>query len=135
MSIIRLSQTALSMLIVLSAGCSGFIPSLSKGEVVRPSYLLQFCGGGSLSTLWYLGSDDSYHYFAHYVKSSTNYRVRRVDLKIPFEFPYKKREAVSVGDAGFWEDIREKGPNQRPERNAGAMPVSSSMPFAGVAHP
>jgi len=30
---------------------------------------------------------------------------------------------------------RKEEPNKRPERNAGATPVSTSMPSAGVAHP
>ncbi len=81
------------------SGCSGFLPSTSfRGRVVTPSYLAQFRGGGSLSTLWYLGSDKKYHYFAHYVKVSTSYRVRREELRIPDEFRYKSKESVYVGN-------------------------------------
>jgi len=91
---------------ILVSGCSGFRPSLgSGGKVVPASYVAQFDGGGSMSTLWYYGSDDQYHYFSHYVMCSTKYRVRRSELKIPDEFPYKSRDPVSVGDAPYWRGL------------------------------
>ena len=58
-----------------------------------------------MSTLWYRGSDQTYHYFAHYVKVSTFYRIRRQELHIPDEFPYKSKDPVFVGDAPCWRDL------------------------------
>ena len=46
------------------------------GKVVSVERLARFEGGGSLSTLWYYGSDQDYHYFSHLWKSSTRYRIR-----------------------------------------------------------
>lgn len=46
------------------------------GRVVSVERLARFEGGGSLSTLWYYGSDKDYHYFTHLWKSSTPYRIR-----------------------------------------------------------
>jgi hypothetical protein len=91
--------------VLFISGCSGFMPSVSKGRVVSPHYLAQFRGGGSISTLWYRGSDREYHYFAHYVKVSTLYRVHRSELHIPDEFPYKSKDPVFVGDAPYWRDL------------------------------
>ena len=64
------------------AGCSG-----PQGKVVSPEYLAGYEGGGSLSTLWYQGSDDRYHHFRHLNKQSTPYRIRRSDMPWPGEFP------------------------------------------------
>ena len=88
----------LSLMAYLVSGCSGFVsgPS-SRGRIVSPQYLDQFRHGGSLSTLWYKGSDEKYHYFAHYVKVSTYYRVRREDLQVTDEFPYNSKKSVFVG--------------------------------------
>ncbi len=58
-----------------------------------------------MSTLWYLGSDKKYHYFAHYVKVSTRYRVRREELHFPNEFPYKSQKSVFVGTSPVWRDL------------------------------
>lgn len=35
-----------------------------------------------MSTVWYLGSDESFHYFTHFIKASTNYRIRRSDMSL-----------------------------------------------------
>ena len=64
------------------AACSG-----SQGRVVSPEYLAGYEGGGSLSTLWYQGSDEHYHHFRHLNKQSTPYRIRRSDMPWPGEFP------------------------------------------------
>lgn len=91
---------------LLIAGCSGLLPSPTPaGRVVSPTYLAQFRGGGSLSTLWYRGSDQKYHYFAHYAKVSTFYRIRRQDLHIPDEFLFKSKNSVFVGNASYWRDL------------------------------
>ena len=69
--------------VVSFAGCSGGLPALAPGGyVVQPAYLGLFTSGGSLSTLWYRGSDSRYHYFSHLVKVSTNYRVKRSELML-----------------------------------------------------
>jgi hypothetical protein len=96
----------LSILIAISiCGCSGFRPSVSKGRIVSAHEVAQFRGGGSMSTLWYRGSDERYHYFAHYVKVSTFYRVRRSELQMPSEFPYKSRDPVFIGDSPIWKSL------------------------------
>lgn len=84
----------------LMVGCSGVIPTLvPRGYIVKPSHLSQFTSGGSLSTLWYLGSDSRYHYFSHLCKVTTNYRVKRSDLVLnkedEFEFKTKDNELVA----------------------------------------
>jgi hypothetical protein len=58
-----------------------------------------------MSTLWYRGSDKKYHYFAHYVKVSTLYKVRREELHVPDEFPYRSRDPVFVGDKPYWRNL------------------------------
>lgn len=93
-----------AVLLLLFSGCSGFLPNVGAGPVVSSSEVAQFHGGGSLSTLWYLGSDKKYHYFEHYVKVGTRYRVRRDELQVPDEFPYKTKDAVFIGDAPFWHE-------------------------------
>ena len=80
-------------------GCSGGFPALApSGYVVQPGDLRQFISGGSLSTLWYRGSDTRYHYFSHMVKVSTNYRVKRSDLKLSDddEFQIGTKESALV---------------------------------------
>ena len=77
------------------AGCSGLIPSLpGVRPVVTPAYLAQYSGGGSMSTLWYEGSDARYHYFNHFAKVRTGYRIKRADLVWKAEFPLHSREPV-----------------------------------------
>ena len=87
-------------IVLLGCGYSGGFPSLSpKGYIVKPSHLSQYTSGGSLSTLWYRGSDSNFHYFSHLVKVSTNYRVRRSDLLLSnedeFEIGSKKDKLVA----------------------------------------
>lgn len=71
----------------LLGGCSS-----QKGRVVGPEYLARYEGGGSMSTLWYQGSDGRYHHFRHLHKTSTPYRVRRSDMPWPREFPMGSQE-------------------------------------------
>src|SRR4051794_21702777 len=83
-----------------ATGCadvSGFVPSLGSGPLVSPAYLASYRAGGSMSTLWYLGSDKRYHYFSHYVKTESRYRVPRDQLLVPGEFSYGKRKPLYVG--------------------------------------
>jgi hypothetical protein len=78
-------------------GCSGGLPALAPGGyVVQPTYLGQFTSGGSMSTLWHRGSDSRYHYFSHFVKVSTNYRVKRFELMLEpdKEFPFGSKDPV-----------------------------------------
>lgn len=85
---------------VLAAGlcltsCSGLIPNLpGVRPVVTPAHLAQYSGGGSLSTLWYDGSDAQYHYFHHLAKVRTGYRIKRTDLTWKEEFPLQSRDPV-----------------------------------------
>ena len=45
---------------LLLSGCSGICPSASfGGHVVSPTHIAQFRGVGSMSTLWYRGSDEN----------------------------------------------------------------------------
>lgn len=88
------------------AACSGFLGSWpAEGRVVAPGEVAKYQGGGSMSTLWYYGSDADYHYFAHFVKTATRYRVRREDLQLPDEFPYQSRQPVSVGGKPYWKNL------------------------------
>lgn len=92
----------LSVLLVLICGglvtgCSGVFPSLGAGPVVAPMELNQFTGGGSMSTLWYLGSDRRHHHFSHLFKTTTRYRVKREELDWQPEFPLHSEESVLVG--------------------------------------
>jgi hypothetical protein len=96
----------LAVLVALStSGCSGFMPGASPGRVVSAQHVAQFRGSGSISTLWYLGSDERHHYFAHYVKVSTFYRVKRAELQIPGEFPYKSQDSVFIGNSPIWKSL------------------------------
>ena len=63
-----------------------------NGRIVTPEYLAQFEGCGSLSTLWYQGSDKDFHYFRHLNKTSTPYRIRRTDMPSSNEFELGKQE-------------------------------------------
>jgi hypothetical protein len=94
-----------SLVAISMTACSGFLPNAQRGKVVSPQYLAQYRNGGSLSTIWYLGSDHTYHYFSHYVKVSTTYRVRRSELSIPDEFPRGSKEPVFVSDAPYWRTL------------------------------
>lgn len=83
------------VLLVMMGSCSGFSPALqSKGMIVSPTYLSRFSRGGSLSTLWYMGSDNKYHYFCHRVKMITRYRIPRTELEWRDEFPFGSRQWV-----------------------------------------
>lgn len=64
--------------------------------MVTPAYLAEYSGGGSMSTLWYKGSDLKYHYFDHFVKVRTRYRIKRSDLSWPQEFPLGSRDPIYV---------------------------------------
>ena len=82
---------------VTLGGCSGLLPAMAPaGYVVQPTYLGNFTSGGSMSTLWYRGSDHRYHYFSHLFKVSTNYRVKRPELMIQpsDEFSFGSKEPV-----------------------------------------
>lgn len=78
----------------LAASCSGIVPGLGQGAVVSPDHLARYSRGGSMSTLWYHGSDAQFHYFSHFCKVSTRYRIRRLDMHWPGEFPLDGRQAV-----------------------------------------
>ena len=82
------------IILVLNVGCSGLLPNPFEGggKVVSVAYLAQYEGGGSLSTLWYRGSDDKYHYFVHYVKASTKYRILKSELDWENEFKLNSGE-------------------------------------------
>lgn len=89
------------LLIAISLpGCSGVFPSLSPGgTIVEPAVLGNYTSGGSLSTLWYHGSDSRYHYFSHLFKVSTKYRVKREQLELSpsVEFPVGLEKSIHAG--------------------------------------
>ncbi|WP_200281683.1 hypothetical protein [Haloferula rosea] len=91
------SMCLLSVVAFCVSGCSGVIPSIGAGPVVAPMELNPLTGGGSMSTLWYLGSDRRYHHFSHLFKTTTRYRVKREDLDWQPEFPLRSEESVLVG--------------------------------------
>ena len=76
------------IVVILNSGCSGLLsnPFEGNGKTVSVEYLSQYEGRGSVSTLWYRGSDAKYHYFVHYVKASTRYRIPRAELDWQNEF-------------------------------------------------
>jgi len=76
------------------SGCSGIVTVPGYAATVRPAFLQQYSRGGSMSTLWYEGSDAHYHYFRHLFKVSSAYRIRRSDLQWPEEFPKGSRKPV-----------------------------------------
>lgn len=96
----------LLLIAMLICGCSGLTPSISKGRIVSAQEIARFRGGDSLSTLWYLGSDDEYHHFAHFVKLSTRYRVARSELQLPNEFAYKSKNPVHVDNSPKWNSFK-----------------------------
>ena len=53
------------------------------GKVVSAEYLSRYEGGGSLSTLWYYGADEKYHYFRHSNKTNTPFRIRKDGFQWP----------------------------------------------------
>lgn len=61
---------------IMAASCAS-----PNGRVVTAERLSRFEGGGSLSTLWYYGSDGDYHYFRHLWKSSTPYRIHQDEFE------------------------------------------------------
>jgi hypothetical protein len=99
------SRCAFALVVLVTAlaiaGCSefsGFLPSLpGLAPVVSPDYLAGYTHGGSMATLWYLGSDRKYHYFAYYVKTNTRFRVRRIELDWKPEFPLCRQDPIYVG--------------------------------------
>ena len=87
-------SSALLLFSLILGGCSGIVSLPGPGPIVSPSYLRRYAHGGSMSTLWYLGSDERYHYFSHSYKTSTRYRVRRTDFQWEPEFPLGSRKPV-----------------------------------------
>lgn len=55
---------------------------------VSPEKLDQYKTCGSLNTLWYMGSDQKYHYFSHLCKTRTEFKVKKSDLLWEHEVPY-----------------------------------------------
>ena len=77
------------------AACSGLAPSPFV-TTTSPSELSRLEGGGSLSTLWYHGSDEKYHYFRHLVKTTTRYKIPRSQLNWEEEFPLNSKKDILV---------------------------------------
>jgi hypothetical protein len=75
---------AILILMLMAASCTS-----QNGRVVTTERLSRFEGGGSLSTLWYYGSDGEYHYFRHLWKSSTPYRVKQGEFEWQPEVEFK----------------------------------------------
>lgn len=98
----------LPIIAFLGAGCSGLLPNPfdGGGKVVSVEYLSRYEGGGSLSALWYKGSDEQYHYFAHYVKVSTKYRIPREDLVWENEFKINSGEKSILVNGQLSEYVR-----------------------------
>ena len=96
----------------LLSGCySGFtIVQIGGGEVIEYEELRKK-DSGSLSTVWYQGSDESYHHFVHFIKTSTKYRVKREEIEINNEFPKGKR-SVHLMELSFEKEAFEKRINE-----------------------
>ena len=88
------------LVLVLFAGCvSGFTHNPFGSAKVTSPVELASLQGGSLSTIWYYGSDADYHYFKHFIKISTPYRIKREDLNWPNEFTFSKNnKGVFAGE-------------------------------------
>ncbi len=71
-------------LVLMTTSCTS-----PNGRVVTAEGLSRFEGGGSLSTLWYYGSDGEYHHFRHLWKSSTPYRVKDTEFEWHPEIEFK----------------------------------------------
>ena len=65
-------QLSLLVPVLVVASCAS-----PHGRVVTAESLSRFEGGGSMSTLWYYGSDGEFHYFRHLWKLSTPYRIEQ----------------------------------------------------------
>jgi hypothetical protein len=93
-----MNKLRIILIALLLSGCSGLMPDVpfAGGKIVSPEYLSRYEGGGSMSTIWYYGSDDKYHYFSHLVKASTKYRVLKEDLDWEIDFPYKSERARHI---------------------------------------
>jgi hypothetical protein len=76
-------QFAILAVVIMAASCAS-----PNGRLVTAERLSRFEGGGSLSTLWYYGSDGEYHYFRHLWKSSTPYRVKQDEFEWRPEFKF-----------------------------------------------
>ena len=104
---------------VLLSSCSGLIPSPFTSST-SPTELARLEGGGSLSTLWYQGSDSNYHYFVHLVKTSTRYRIPRNELHWEDELPAKSRsKAVLVTN-----QLSRALEHRRNEQGVGGQPAT-----------
>ena len=91
------------------SGCySGFtIAQMGDGKLIAYEELRKF-DSGSLSTVWYQGSDEEFHYFVHFIKTSTRYRVRKEEVEIVKEFP-KGSDSIHIMEAnGELERIAER---------------------------
>ena len=71
----------LLLIICMASSFSGLLPAIFRcGYTVSPDKVERLTGNGSMSTVWYLGSDRKHHYFSHLVKVTTDYRVRREEM-------------------------------------------------------
>lgn len=76
---------------------SGFtVGQFGDGHIVEYEELRSL-QSGSLSTVWYRGSDEDFHYFQHYVKTSTKYRVKKEEVEIEEEFPRGTKKPIHLG--------------------------------------
>lgn len=93
-----MKNVTLFFLLAFLSACTGLFPTPypSEGKIVTPEYLSKYEGGGSISTIWYRGSDDKYHYFVHLVKIKTKYRIRKEDLTWEIDFPLKSRPSMLI---------------------------------------
>ena len=85
---------ALAVAGLFATSCSGILSLPGRGMIASPRHLAQYSRGGSMSTVWYHGSDSQFHHFSHLYKVSTRYRIRRSDLHWPDEFPLDSRPSV-----------------------------------------
>ena len=95
----HLKVIAILLIATAFGGCySGFtVAQIGDGRIIAYEELRKF-DQGSLSTVWYQGSDEEFHYFIHYIKTSTRYRVRKEEVEIQREFP-KGTDSVHLMEA------------------------------------
>ena len=72
--------TAGLLILIAANGC---VPVTRN---IEPKLLADYASGDSLSTVWYIGSDASYHYFDHFIMARDRYKISRTILSWPDEF-------------------------------------------------
>lgn len=87
------------LLLTILVGCASGVNKIStgKGKLTTPEELASL-QSGSLSTVWYLGSDEAFHYFTHFIKIETRYKIPKEELNWPSEYSVALGKSEFAGD-------------------------------------